>query len=289
MRLIAWDTSAKCGSIVAVEGSLLAPNPPALRLVAELSFQVNMSHSEGLLWGIHQVLTGSGWSLDDLHGIGVGSGPGSFTGVRIGLTTARTLAHALNKPLIGVSSLAVLARPAALHFAKTGPADPVQKLENPVCVVAATDACKGELFALFGEANAVSRCSVDFMRNEGQAEGLSLWNTTVFEKVLSPMSLVEAIQAILLKNRKSRWVVVGEGRQRYLEDWKKLPEDREWKCPSIFPDQVQGRYLGQLVWEAYLGHAGGKALEVYPRYLRASDAEIQLKAGTLRVAPVLAD
>src|SRR6516164_2694849 len=100
MKLLAWDTSSKAGTIVALQTT------PSLRLITELSLHVDLTHSERLLWGIHQVLQAARWEMNEVEGCGVGVGPGSFTGLRVGLTTARTLAHTLKKPLVGVSSLA---------------------------------------------------------------------------------------------------------------------------------------------------------------------------------------
>ena len=56
-----------------------------------------------LIPSIDELLQSTGWKKDDLDLIVVGVGPGSFTGIRIGVVTARTLAQALNLPLVGVS------------------------------------------------------------------------------------------------------------------------------------------------------------------------------------------
>src|SRR4051812_2069169 len=110
MKFLAWDTSSKSGAVVAFESRAGAYD---VHLVAELVLNVDSTHSERLLWGIHQVLESARWKLEDVDVFGVGAGPGSFTGLRIGVTTARTLAHSLQKPVVGVSSLLALAHPVA--------------------------------------------------------------------------------------------------------------------------------------------------------------------------------
>ncbi len=70
--------------------------------------------AERLLPMIHEVLAEAGVSWDELDGIGVGIGPGNFTGVRISVAAARGIALGLGKPAIGVSAFEALA------FAKTG-------------------------------------------------------------------------------------------------------------------------------------------------------------------------
>lgn len=261
MKLLAWDTSSKAGVLVAMQWQEGESRPT---VVSEWALNVEATHSERLLWAVHEMLEASRWRLEEVDIFGVGIGPGSFTGLRIGVTTARTLAQTLNKPLIGVSSLAVLARPVAENF---------QSQKKSVLVVAATDACKGELFALWGLAKAVTGCVV---MKEGDLPGV--WVRGVEEQVIEPEKLMVALQKkIKLGKADVSWICVGEGRSRYSDIWNMLPKNREIKLPHSFQDQVQGRYLGVLVWEAFQAGLSRQALQVHPRYLRASDAELKLK------------
>ncbi len=271
MKLIAWDTSSKSGAIVALEWDQnVTPDWKAVRLVAELALNVDSTHSERLLWGIHQVLESARWKLEDVDLFGVGVGPGSFTGLRIGITTARTLSHTFQKPLVSVSSLAALLRPVAIHFSE-------KSLKFQTITIAVTDACKGELFALWGDSKSVLNCTV--MPEENSP---GLWKRGVQEQVLRPEDLMVSVKKALLRgNKNTQWVAIGEGRQRYLEEWNKLPIRKEIVDPLLYPNQIQGRYLGLLVWEAFQAGLTRGGIFVYPRYLRASDAELKLKAGLL--------
>jgi tRNA threonylcarbamoyl adenosine modification protein YeaZ len=280
MRLIAWDTSSKTAALVALEWEQGAKAGwGGVRLVSEWTLNADLTHSERLLWGVHELLEAARWKLADVDVFGVGVGPGSFTGLRIGMTTARTLAHTLRKPLIGVSSLAVLARPAAQAFAQ----ETAQKSGRKVIVVAATDASKGELFGLWGNARSILDCAVS---PEEGAPGL--WKRGVEEAVLSPDDLVRGIKRKMLEgggSTKARWAIVGEARHRYPEVFRQLPKAKEIEFVAPFADHIQGRYLGQAVWEAHEAGLAREALRVHPRYLRASDAEIKLKAGALPPGP----
>ncbi len=277
MKLLAWDTSSKTGALAALEWephSSVQSQSSQTRLVAEFTLNVDSTHSEQLLWGIHQTLQAARWKLADIDVFGVGLGPGSFTGLRIGITTARTLSHTLGKPLVGISSLAALARPMALHYTQRS------SLEN-VLVVAATDACKGELFALWGNANQVLQCVAP-------SESGSLWNAGVQEKVVTPEILVNSIQKGLKSrlNKKTKWVVVGEGRRRYLDEWSCLPRSKELEPELPFSHLIQGRYVALLALEAYQAGLANDPLQVHPHYLRASDAELKLRAGLLSTQKV---
>ncbi len=271
MKLLCWDTSSKAGAVVAMEWNETHPSDAdwgGVRLVSEFALNVDATHSERLLWAIHQVLVSARWNLEDVDAFAVGAGPGSFTGLRIGITTARTLAHSLGKPLISLSSLAALARPVARYFSSGA---------EKVLVIAATDACKGELFSLWGEASEVQKCAV-----RGEFAQSALWSGGVREEVLTPDQFLRDLLPSLENSDSSlTWVAVGEGVQRYPHFWSQLPQAQRRVFPLLFSNQVDARELGVMACECLRIQKNWDPLKVFPRYLRASDAELKLKAGLL--------
>jgi len=101
MRILALDTSTFVGTAAALRDG---------ELLSEWSASVRASHGETILPGLTRVLEHAGLLLSDIDLFAVGLGPGSFTGVRIGVATAKGLALAEQKPLVGVTSLRVIAR-----------------------------------------------------------------------------------------------------------------------------------------------------------------------------------
>lgn len=79
------------------------------RLLAEINVQTGNTHSERLMPQIKKLFVLAGVSPAGLNALAVSIGPGSFTGLRIGLTTAKTLAYAWGKPVVGVPTLEALA------------------------------------------------------------------------------------------------------------------------------------------------------------------------------------
>ena len=101
-----------------------------------------VGHAERLMPMIAQVMSQAGLSFSELQAIAVTIGPGTFTGVRTGIAAARGLALASGLPVLGTSSLALIARRAA---AELGPEE--AETQIAVCM----DAGKGQLYAqLFG-------------------------------------------------------------------------------------------------------------------------------------------
>jgi len=100
MKVMGVDTASKGCSVAVVEnGSLLS----------EITKVSSHTHAIHLMKMIKEAVHMSGLSLDDLDGFAVTRGPGSFTGLRIGISTVKGLASALGKPAAGVSSLRTLA------------------------------------------------------------------------------------------------------------------------------------------------------------------------------------
>jgi tRNA threonylcarbamoyl adenosine modification protein YeaZ len=92
-------------------------------MIRVLDWPAGYRHGELLLAGIEQLLAETGLSRSDIAGIVVGTGPGAFTGLRVGLATAKTMAHALGLPLIGVSTGEALLHAARSIADKVGEPD----------------------------------------------------------------------------------------------------------------------------------------------------------------------
>jgi len=100
MKILAIDTSTPSGSIALLEDD---------QLIAELTTCIQKTHAERLLPSIKTLLDNIGTKLEDIDGFALAIGPGSFTGLRIGLSTIKGLAWSLNKKVAGISTLEALA------------------------------------------------------------------------------------------------------------------------------------------------------------------------------------
>ena len=93
--------------LLAIETSCLVSSVALLHegvLKAEVTVQARLTHSEQLMPHIADMLTKAAVSKKDVDGVAVSVGPGSFTGLRIGLATAKGLAFAWKVPLVGVET-----------------------------------------------------------------------------------------------------------------------------------------------------------------------------------------
>lgn len=100
MLILAIETAAKVSSVALADGE---------RIIAALTIENGLEHSATLVPNIGKLLSIAGKSKRDLTAVAVSIGPGSFTGLRIGLATAKGMAYGLNIPLISVPTLKSLA------------------------------------------------------------------------------------------------------------------------------------------------------------------------------------
>jgi len=124
VRILGIESSSRRGSVALLEGD---------RLVASIEHEQSNSHAERLLPLLEQLLAESGWPKSSLDRLGVGVGPGSFTGLRAGIALAEGLSVGLDRPLLGVGSLLAMARGA------------LAEVSGPCCAL--LDARRNELFA----------------------------------------------------------------------------------------------------------------------------------------------
>lgn len=105
MKILSFDTSNKALSVALLDGD---------QLLADYTLNIKKNHSISLMPTIDFLVAQVGWQPTDLERIVVAQGPGSYTGLRVAVATAKTLAYSLKIDLVGLSSLYALAAPAQM-------------------------------------------------------------------------------------------------------------------------------------------------------------------------------
>lgn len=100
MKILGIDTSTMMGAVGIIDDE---------ELVAELRTNIAATHSERLMLHVDGLLKSARLTLNDVDGLAVTTGPGSFTGLRIGLAAAKAMAYATGKPVAGIPTLDALA------------------------------------------------------------------------------------------------------------------------------------------------------------------------------------
>lgn len=148
MRILGFETSTRRGSVAAVEDGLV---------LASAEHEVENAHAEQLIGLIERVLAEVGWTKSSLDRLGVGIGPGSFTGLRVGIALAQGIALGLQRPLAGVGSLRAMARGVPANESRLR--------------VAVLDARRNELFvAAYRADNSAALAPLAIPRATAQAE-----------------------------------------------------------------------------------------------------------------------
>jgi tRNA threonylcarbamoyladenosine biosynthesis protein TsaB len=100
MKLLAVETSTMMGGVAIMEDE---------RLVAESRLNIRVTHSERLLREIDRALSGASTDISEIDVFGISIGPGSFTGLRVGLSTIKGLVYATGKKLVTAPTLEAMA------------------------------------------------------------------------------------------------------------------------------------------------------------------------------------
>ncbi|MDI6878959.1 MAG: tRNA (adenosine(37)-N6)-threonylcarbamoyltransferase complex dimerization subunit type 1 TsaB [Desulfitobacteriaceae bacterium] len=226
MKFLTIDTTTKVTALALAEAG---------SVVAEGFLHTRKTHSERLLPMLDQLLTAADWKLKELGFIGVVRGPGSFTGIRIGLATAQGMAQVLKLPLVGVLSLDALA------WAGWGRSE---------LIVPLLDARKHEWYTAAYRFDDLTQRP---------------------ERVLPPQASAPEEWVLRLADMGERILFVGDAVTPYEDYLHQALGDRL----VILPEYVRlprGAYTVQAVWQKWMADPQGERVEPY--YIRKSEAEV---------------
>lgn len=231
MKILAIDTSTMLGGIAIMD---------ELNLIAETRLNVKATHSERLMTEIEHCLKQSSLKISDIDAFAVAIGPGSFTGLRIGLSTVKGLSYATGKPIASVPTLDALAS----NFPYSG---------YPVCTM--LDARKKEVYA-----------------------ALFKWEDDNFKKLINETSVnpEEFMRNVLLRGEYDKIIFAGEGTVIYKN---KIIEVMGEKAIFASPEKTvpSPANVASIGLKKALLKEFSEPVTLIPIYIRKSEAEVKSK------------
>jgi tRNA threonylcarbamoyladenosine biosynthesis protein TsaB len=246
LKILALETTGRYGSAAVIDDD---------GRLWRASSSEEMNHLRGMMTLVDDALTSAGVPKDELTHIAASAGPGSFTGIRIGVTTARTMAQMLGLPCIGVSSTEALAKGALADAVSAGAG----------YIVPVINARRHQTYAAVFTAD---------------RETQSL-EPVLGEKQYMIEDLLEELLARLKEHDGAAAYFTGDG----IDAYKEIIEDAMPEGSYIFADEDKRYQRAGSVAEIALAKAGAGLTVGYdglmPEYMRLAEAEQRLRAGTL--------
>ena len=232
MRILGIETATGVCSVCVMENS---------ELIAEYMTNITKTHSQRLMPMIEQMLDNSELEPKDIGAIAVSVGPGSFTGVRIGISAAKGMAMALDIQTVGVSTLDGIAY------------NLVNSYTDQVCVI--TDARRKQVYTAFYEKS----------KNKNQRSKVK----KLTEDIVLPIEE-------LVKKIKKKTIFIGNACALYCNTLRKELGDLAVLCPHHMgiPRASSIALLGENMLKK---GKGVSHFDLKPNYVRLADAEIKWK------------
>lgn len=229
LLILAVDTSTTSGSIALTNSG---------KLVAQMSEPKVEAHAKWLMRAIDELFSTIEFTIEDVDLFAIANGPGSFTGLRIGVSTVKGLAWSLDKPVVGVSTLRAL----AMNITEAGAL---------ICPV--LDARKKELYTALYRSN-----------------GGGVLEEVMGDRAIAPAVLFAEIKGL---SGDDSPVFLGTGLEAYKE---KI--ETSVKGAKIAPDELwRIKAVNIAALSTLSGAKSIKAIELAPLYKRRSEAEINVK------------
>ena len=229
MKVLALETATIAGSVAIVDDSK--------GMIGEVRVDVKVAHAERLMPSVKWLLEASGLSIDDIDAFAVSIGPGSFTGLRIGLSTAKGLAFSTGKPLVPVKTLDA--------FARTLP-------YSAYTVCPMLDARKNEVYA-----------------------GLYRWEDSLCKKIMEETAIAPEEFLNKIKGN-GRILFTGDGTTKYRELVDKILAKDAVFAPSYRMTPAASS-VAEIALETLKQGDLPDPVSILPYYIRRSEAEILWK------------
>lgn len=208
-------------------------------LLGEITLNTGLTHSEQLLPIIDDLLRETKYTTAQLQGIAVSGGPGSFTGLRIGMATAKGLAQGRDLPLVSVPTLKALA---FRHAAS-------ECLVSPVM-----NARRSEVYA-----------------------ALYRMNRESFEELVPALAVEPRVWAEKLAAYGERVVFIGDGVMPYLEVWQQIL-GAMFSAPPLFVLGAHASGIAWLGRERLLQGEKDDLFSLTPFYIRPAEAQVKIQS-----------
>ena len=281
-NLLALETSGRSGSIALAKsteslvglresiGSDWSLPGRSLKILTErleilsLDLDPTWGSAKTLAPAIQKLLAQDGLSPKDLHAIAVVQGPGSFTGLRVGIATAKVMAYALQIPIVAIYTLEVIAQ--QVSDSRTEPDSPTVPGSQSLDLFAVADAFRGQSFwAKYrigaGECLETTRTRID--DNTWLAQELS---------VQDPSGCIAVAGPSLEKLRDCYREIPSAQSQRALDTSPLVWEPKQYGEP-------RASTVARLGWRAWLRNQTVEPFGLLPMYYRSSAAEEKLSSG----------
>lgn len=236
MLVLALDTTTKTGGMALLEGE---------SLIESVTGDPSQPHAARLPADLLRLLARHGRDLSEVEVFAVAAGPGSFTGLRIGIATMQGLAFASGRPLVGVSALEALALSAAESFC-----------EGPRAIAAWMDGQRGEVFS------AVYAVSVGARGAEPAA--------VLDDPVAAPPG--DIVARWRAEGRLSALVAAGDGAIRYRDVLAACPAALVAGMVDATPALAPS--VARLAWRRHASGGASPPHAIRPIYVRRPDAEL---------------
>ncbi|MEW6272361.1 MAG: tRNA (adenosine(37)-N6)-threonylcarbamoyltransferase complex dimerization subunit type 1 TsaB [Thermodesulfobacteriota bacterium] len=271
MLLLGIDTTTRVGSVGVVRAPIVAPAHEApssairsdvagrCEVLADVVRHAGLEHGSALLASIDESLATAGVALEEVAAIAVASGPGSFTGLRVALATAKGLALGSTVALVGVPTLEALACTLLPGWLEPGLA---QEIPPGTLVAACLDARKGEVYgAIFA------------VRAEEHGSSCVLERLTP-DRALRKHAFRETLAALLARGEAgARALLIGDGAERHRAQIVDALEGRAVALPFA-RYHPRGAAVARVGAALLAANGPDDRAELVPHYARASEAEI---------------